>query len=160
MTRKTYLKLTLLTGLVVLALGGWLLHLRFHPPLADADNLVPFVTGIVSIVIIPLLFWFRSTAAYAYVINGFMVIIGTITMAHFGIVKMNSPLALLPDIAILWGNFFVGKALFDLEFLNNAVDPQPRPTFWRYFRYPNNGWWLVHLVAWSAVYALGHILWR
>jgi hypothetical protein len=28
------------------------------------------------------------------------------------------------------------------------------------FRFLNPGWWLVHLVGISAVYALGHFLWR
>ena len=31
----------------------------------------------------------------------------------------------------------------------------PRP-----FRFLNPGWWLVHLVGISVVYALGHFLWR
>ncbi|MFP4081816.1 MAG: hypothetical protein ACLFVG_03550 [Candidatus Aminicenantes bacterium] len=30
----------------------------------------------------------------------------------------------------------------------------------KFFRYPNMGWWWVHLVALSAVYALGHFIWR
>jgi hypothetical protein len=160
MNRKSYIKATLLGGLIVLALGGWLLHLRLHPPQTEAEYLVPFMAGIISIIIVPLLFSFRPTAAYGYVLNGFLVILGTITMTHFGIVEMKNPLALFPDIALLWGNFAVGKALFDLELLNTAADPLPKPNFWRYWRYPNNGWWLVHLGAWSLVYALGNILWK
>ena len=159
------LKSTLIVGLIFLAFGGWLLHLRTHPPLMDSDNLVPFISGIVSILILPLLFWFRSTIAYAYVINGFLVILGTITMAHFSIVHFNGPLSLagilfnttLADISLLWGKFVVGKALFDLELLRSDQDTIPSG---RYFRYPNTGWWLVHLVMLSVVYALGHILWK
>jgi len=163
--RKKVLKNTLITGLVFLAVGGWLLHIRTHPPLMDEDNLVPFISGMVSIFILPLLFWFRSTISYAYVINGFLVILGTITMSHFSIVHFNGPLSLagilfnttLPDIALLWGKFVVGKALFDLELLRSDQDTIPAG---RYFRYPNTGWWLVHLVMLSVVYALGHILWK
>lgn len=165
MNRKALLKVTLLSGLVVMALGGWLLHSGFHPPLMKGYNLVPFLAGLTSIIIVPFLFWFRSTFAYAYVINGFMVILGTITMAHFSIAHFSGPLTLeslffrtmLPDIFMLWGNFAFGKALFDLELLNAATDTVPKG---RYFRYPNNGWWLVHLFAWSLVYALGNILWK
>ena len=28
------------------------------------------------------------------------------------------------------------------------------------YRYPNMGWWLVHLVGLSIVYTLGNLLWR
>jgi hypothetical protein len=165
MKRKSVLKTTLIAGLVFLALGGWLMHTRWHPPLADADNLVPFISGIISIVVLPLMFWFRPTLAYAYVVNGFMVILGTIMMAHFSIVKFGLPLSLngllfnsmLPDIAVLWGKFALGKAIFDLDFLKSDQDAQPQG---RYFRYPNTGWWLVHLALLSLVYALGHLLWK
>ena len=168
MNRKAYIKATLLSGLIVLALGGWLLHYRIHPPMAHGYDLIPFITGIITIIIVPWLFCYRSTYAYAFVINGFMVILGTITMAHFSLAHLSGPLTvqalffntLLPDILMLWGNFALGKALFDLEVLNTAADPLPPLTFWRYWRYPNNGWWLIHLVTWSLVYALGNILWR
>lgn len=165
MTRKSSLKMTLIAGLVFLSLGGWLLHLRIHSPLVQYENLVPFISGIISIIVLPTLFWFRPTVAYAYVINGFLVIIGTITMAHFSITHFTPPVTLggilmdtlLADIMLLWGKFAAGKAIFDLELLNTAQDPMPKG---RYFRYPNTGWWLVHLVSLSIVYALGNILWR
>ncbi|HTY13286.1 MAG TPA: hypothetical protein VMD02_03755 [Candidatus Omnitrophota bacterium] len=165
MKRKEQLKLTLIAGLVALALGGWLLHVRTHPPFAEDENLIPFVAGIISIVIVPLMFWFKKTSAYAYVLNGFMVILGTITMAHFSIVHMSGPVSaadllfktMLPDILMLWANFAMGKAIFDLELLNSATDVVPQG---RWFRYPNNGWWLAHLAGWSMVYALGNIIWK
>ncbi len=165
MNRKAYIKLMLIGGLIVLALGGWLLHFRIHPPFKEGYNLVPFIAGIISVVIVPLLFSFRSTIAYAYVLNGMLVILGTITMAHFSIVHFAGPLnfqnllfgTLLADIAILFGNFACGKAIFDLELLNASTDTVPKG---RYFRYPNNGWWVVHLFALSLVYALGNVLWK
>ena len=165
MTRKNTLKMTLITGLVFLAFGGWLLHTRTHPPLADADNLIPFISGLISVIVLPAMFWFRPTLPYAYVINGMLVILGTITMAHFSIVRFGMPTSLngllfgslLPDIAMLWGKFAVGKAIFDLDILKDDKDIQPKG---RYFRYPNTGWWLVHLLAWSAVYAAGNLLWK
>ncbi len=157
MTRKQTLKLTLVTGLVFLALGGAIMHSRFHPPFTEYYNLVPFFSGLVSVVVLPALFWFRPTLPYAYVTNGMLVILGTITMTHFSIVELGSPFGMLADVSLLWGKFIVGKAIFDLEIVKDDKDIQPAG---RYFRYPNTGWWLVHLFAWSAVYAAGNLLWK
>lgn len=165
MTRKQSIKLILISSLIFLSLGGFLLHVRTHPPLTEAKNLIPFFLGIFSLTAIPLMFWFRQTLAYAYVINGFTVILGIITMAHFSIVFQGSSVTLssilfkttLPHISILLGKFFIGKAIFDLELLNTSTDLLPNG---RFFRYPNMGWWLVHLVLLSVVYAAGNILWK
>lgn len=165
MNRKTTIKGTLLAALFFLALGGWLLHTRIHPITADEDYLIPFVSGLLSIFIIPWLFWSRRTLPLGYLLNGFSVIIGTITMAHFSIAHFEGALSFpsiflnttFADISLLWGKFFVGKALFDLEFLSTDQDVIPNG---RFFRYPNWGWWLVHLVLLSIVYALGNILWK
>jgi hypothetical protein len=164
MNRKKLLRLTLIAGFVFLSLGGWLLHLRVHPPAGDEENYIPFIAGIFSICVLPALFWFRAGVAYAYVANGFLVIIGTITMAHFSIVHFRGPVTLagvmlnttLADIALLWGKFIVGKALFDLQFLHADADTAPGG---RFFRYPNMGWWWVHLAGLSVVYSLGNVLW-
>ncbi len=165
MNRKRALKATLVTGLFSLALGGWLLHLRIHPPTKSRDLLIPFIAGIVSAFCLPLLFWFRRTLNLAYIVNGFLVIIGTITMAQFSIVNFKGPVTavniivntLLADIALLWGKFVIGKAIFDLEFLKSDADLSAKG---RFFRYPKMGWWLAHLFALAAVYALGNILWK
>ena len=142
-----------------------MLHLRVHPPLEEGYNLIPFLSGVISIFLVPLLFWFKPTLILAYLINGFSVILGTITMAHLSLVNFNAPLTpqnlllntTIADIALLWGKFVVGKAIFDLELLHTDQDPVPKG---RYFRYPNTGWWLVHLISWALVYALGNILWK
>lgn len=160
MKRKEKIKATLIAGLFFLALGGWLLHLRIHPVSKDVGNFIPLIAGIVSVFCVPLLFWFRPTIALAYIINGFTVIIGTIAMAQFSIEHFEGPLTAtnillnttLADIAILWGKFAVGKALFDLEFLKSDTDVAPKG---RFFRYPNMGWWWVHLVALTIVYTVG-----
>ncbi len=165
MNRKKMIKTTLVAGLFFIALGGWLLHLRIHPPVKDADFLIPCISGIVSVFCLPLLFWFRRTSALAYVINGFLVIIGTITMAHFSIAHFQGPISALniiinttlADIAILWGKFAIGKALFDLEFLKSDADPAEKG---RFFRYPHMGWWWAHLFALALVYTLGKIIWK
>jgi hypothetical protein len=165
MTRKQMLKNILITGLVFLAIGGWFLHLRIHPPSKNEANWVPFVSGVFSVFILPALFYFRKTLTLAYITNGFLVIIGTITMAHFSIAHFKPPVTLygilfntiLGDILLLWGKFFVGMALFDLEFLKTEAGLAPKG---RYFRYPNMGWWLVHLVTLAVLYALGNIFWK
>ena len=159
------MKATLISGLFFLALGGWLLHARIHPFAREAENLIPFLAGLVSVFAIPFLFSFKKTIVIAYLYNGFSVILGTITMAHYSMAHYAQPLSftgimtgtIIADVFLLWGKFAIGKALFDLEFLHSDEDEMPGG---RYFRYPNSGWWLVHLIGWSAVYALGHILWK
>jgi hypothetical protein len=165
MTVRTYTKSMLMAGLLVLSIGGLLLHSRIHPVSGNSSNFVPAVSGVLSILIVPLLFLFRKTIAYGYVLNGFTVIIGTVTMAHFSIAHWPAQTTvqaillntLLADILMLWGKFFVGKAIFDLEFFGyDAVKEKKGQTI----RYPNMGWWFVHLAGVSVVYYLGHILWR
>jgi hypothetical protein len=159
------IKTTLVLGLVFLALGGWLLHVRIHPLTKYGENYIPFVLGIISALGVPILFWFRSTVAWAYVLNGFSVIIGTITMAHFSITHFEGPVTLenlivktlFADIGLLWGKFAIGKALFDLEILRSETDVAGQG---RFLRYPNMGWWWVHLFALAAVYTLGNIFWK
>jgi hypothetical protein len=155
----------LLVGLVTLSIGGLMLHSRIHPVKTNRSNLVPVVSCVLSILVVPSLFCFRKTISYGYVLNGFLVIIGTITMAHFSIAHWPNPATisaiilntLLADILILWGKFFIGKSLFDLEFFGyDDVREKKGKTY----RYPNMGWWLVHLVAISVVYYLGFLLWR
>ncbi len=163
MVQKQKLRLLLVAGLFFVSLGGWMLHVRIHPLLKLAANYVPFIAGLMSITAVSAMFLFRKTVAYAYVINGMLVIIGTITMTHFSLahppehttfytIMFNT---LFPDIVVLFTNFMLGKALFELEMLKNE---ETRARQGRFFRYPNMGWWFVHLVSLSAVYLLGHLL--
>jgi tellurite resistance protein TehA-like permease len=85
MNKKNYMRLVLILAIFFLALGGWLLHLRIHPTTKDAENYIPLVAGFISVFVIPVLFIFRSTISFAYLLNGMTVIIGTITMTHFTI---------------------------------------------------------------------------
>lgn len=169
---RTYIKSILLCALIALALGGFLLHTRTHPvqqPQSkeiEYDNLVPVISAVLSIIIVPILFLFRKSIPYAYVINSFTVIVGTITMAHYSIANWPKETAvtvhtilfgtMLMDIIILWGKFFVGKAIFELEIFGYDATRERKGNP---LRYPNLGWWLVHMVAVSVVYSLGHILW-
>lgn len=165
MTKKKMIKAILVAGLFFLAFGGWLLHLRIHPLVKNADNIIPLISGIISVFCLPLLFWLDSTITLAYMINGFLAIIGTIIMTQFSIVNFKGPYTLdniilnstLADSSILWGKFALGKALFDLHHLKSDKDMAAKG---RFFRYPNMGWWWVHLFAAALVYALGNIFWK
>jgi hypothetical protein len=165
MKKKEYLRAILILAIFFLALGGWLLHVRVHPPAADAENYIPFVAGIISIFVVPVFFIFRSTTSFAYLLNGMLVIIGTITMAHFSI-EHHPPVwtlktiflgTLLADIILLWGKFAVGKALFELELAVNQPDTPMRRG--RFFRFPNMGFWFVHVVTLTVVYTIGSYYW-
>jgi len=91
--------------------------------------------------------------------------LGTVLMADFTIGTFQGPVTFeavifkstIADIAILWGKFFVGKALFDLEMFGYDATQEKRGVT---YRYPNYGWWLVHLGVIALVYYLGKTLWR
>ena len=128
-------KSTLLTALVLLAVSGLMLHLRIHNfMIADKSNPGTFIFDstrflatlfpLIDLVLVTALFMSRKTAVYGYLLNGLIVIYGTVFMAHFSISEMiekSIPLSsmllksTLADIGIAWGDFFVGKALYDLH---------------------------------------------
>ncbi len=127
MTRRA-----LLFALFLLALGGFMLHYRIHPfMLADKGPGTFHFSGtfflanifpLVDVVLVTILFLSRKTAMYGYLLNGLIVIFGTIFMAHFSIAGlMADPVppsqwitnSLLPDIGLAWADFFVGKGLYD-----------------------------------------------
>lgn len=165
MLQKENIRRLLLSALIAVSLGGWLLHIRIHSPYKNIINWIPFLSGIIGVIAVPGMFMIKKTRAYAYVINGMLVIIGTITMAHVSImhppqtITMGSILigTLFADIAILFTNFYIGKALFELDMFQ-AIDAHVRTG--RFWRYPNTGWWEVHFAALSFVYILGHLLWK
>ncbi len=164
MQSKQNLKLILVLGFFFLSLGGWLLHWRIHTPGDDFSDWIPFFAGLGSVLVLPILFWFKRTLALAYVVNGMLVIIGLITMGHFSLAHWRGGFSLhslflgtlLPDMFILCGNFGFGKALFELNLFHHQEDKMRHGRFWRY---PNMGWWWVHLTALSVVYSLGYVLW-
>ena len=166
MKKKDYFRLVLILAIFFLALGGWLLHLRIHPIAKDAENYIPLVAGFISVFLIPILFIFRSTISFAYLLNGMTVIIGTITMTHFSI-ENHPPVwtlqtillgTCLPDILMLWGKFAVGKALFDLDPV--IIRPDAEISSGRFFRFPNMGFWFAHIVTLTAVYLIGSYFWK
>ncbi len=126
-------KKVLITALVLIALSGLLLHLRIHSFIVkepntqqlifDGTRFFSFIFPLLDIIFVTLLFLKRNTALYGYLLNGFIVIYGTVFMAHYSIAEMFAksipPVQMilkstLPDIGIAWGDFFIGKALYDL----------------------------------------------
>jgi hypothetical protein len=134
-------KRNLLIALFLFASAGLLLHFRIHNFMV-ADKLHPssysfnstlfFASffSLLDVFVVTALFMSRSTAVYGYLLNGLLVIYGTILMAHFSLAEMiarSIPIqamllrSTLPDIFIAWGDFFVGKALYDLYMTEKAV---------------------------------------
>ena len=123
----------LLLALFIMAVAGLLLHLRIHPFLApdklnpslsvfNKANFLAFIFPLVDVVLVTALFMSKRTAVYGYVLNGLIVIYGTVFMAHFSIAQFIAQAvppskwiinSTLPDIGMAWADFFVGKALFD-----------------------------------------------
>jgi hypothetical protein len=124
---------TLIWALVLLAFGGLLLHYRIHYFMV-ADRLHAGATvfsgsfflaslfPLIDVLLVTALFLSRKTAVYGYLLNGMLVIYGTVFMAHFSLAQMMAksiPVpsmflnSTLPDIAILWADFFVGRALYE-----------------------------------------------
>ena len=123
---------SLLFALVLLGAGGFLLHYRIHPFLItdkatgavsfDGTKFLASLAALVDVFVVTLLFRSRRTALYGYLLNGMLVILGTVLMTHFSIayfmakgvppggVIINS---MLPDIAIAWADFMVGRALYE-----------------------------------------------
>jgi hypothetical protein len=127
------MKKTLLIALFLLAISGLMLHYRIHyfmvPDKLNPENLIFDSTKflatlfpLIDAMIVTLLFTSRKTAVYGYLLNGLIVIYGTILMGHYSIAEMTAksiPLdkmllrSTLPDIGIAWADFLVGKALYD-----------------------------------------------
>lgn len=127
-------KRVLLASLFLIAISGLLLHYRIHnfmvmahdqsQPVFDSTHFLAFLFPLIDVVVVTALFASRKTAVYGYVLNGMIVIYGTVFMVHFSIAELTSRSApiqdwliksTLPDIGISWGDFFIGKALYDLN---------------------------------------------
>jgi len=95
-----------------ISLGGLLLHIRIHPPNEELLDAVPVVCGVLTTVLLPFLFNYRRTVAWAYLINLAVVIAGTLGMAYYSMTEWGElvPVTVvnvilrstLADILILW----------------------------------------------------------
>ncbi len=127
-------KRSLWIALVLCAVAGLLLHYRIHnfmvPDPAhpgrfffNSTRFLSFIFPLVDVVLVSVLFLSRKTAVYGYLLNGLIVIYGTILMAHYSLAEFSAKSiaprdwiikSTLPDILICWADFFIAKALYDL----------------------------------------------
>ena len=123
----------LLLTLFIMAVSGFLLHYRIHPFLTpdklhpgglvfNGTNFLGSLFSLVDVFAVTGLFLSKRTAVYGYVLNGMIVIYGTVFMTHFSIAQFIAQAvppakwiinSTLPDIGVAWADFFAGKALFD-----------------------------------------------
>jgi hypothetical protein len=126
-------KRSLLISLLVLSVSGLLLHFRIHnfmvhdkihPEIVrfDGTKFLSFIFPLFDAVVVTALFMSKRTCVFGYLLNGIIVIYGTVFMAHYSIAEFSAKAvpagewflkSTLPDIGIAWGDFFVGKALYD-----------------------------------------------
>jgi hypothetical protein len=124
----------LIAVLVLLALSGLMLHYRIHsfmvPDIThpgsfqfDRTRFLSFIFPLIDVIVVTLFFMSRKTVVYGYLLNGLIVIYGTVFMAHYSIAEIYAKSlpasawllkSTLPDIGIAWADFFAGKALYDL----------------------------------------------
>lgn len=127
------LRRTLLGALCLLALGGLLLHLRIHPfsvpdkvhpggSIFRGPFLAASLLPLLDVLVVTALFAFKRTAVYGFLLNGLLVIYGSVVMGHYAMAMLGPRdpslvdwvlKSTLPDIGIAWADFFVGKALYD-----------------------------------------------
>jgi hypothetical protein len=134
----------LLAALLLLSISGMMLHYRIHRFMVpdktdpsvyvmDSTKFLAFLLPLIDVVVVTGLFLSRRTAVYGYLLNGLLVIYGTVLMGHYSIAEIiarSIPPAdwliksTLPDIGISWADFLVGKILYD-ETMRNAPHSSP-----------------------------------
>lgn len=145
-----------LFALFLVALGGWLLHIRIHPFADNPPNYVPFIFGIISVFFVPILLSFKQTFLIGYLLNGFSVVIGVVAMVTFSVSGLSSPVTFsevvlrttLPHNLILLSRLFIGQMVL---FHYYPTGMGRMFTGW---------WWARHFVYVGSVFAVGHLLWR
>ncbi len=121
-------------SLFLLAVSGMMLHYRIHSFLVhdkidpeivrfDGTKFLSFLFPFLDVVLVTALFASRRTFVYGYLLNGMIVIYGTVFMTHYSIAEFAAKSvpagqwlvkSTLPDIGIAWADFFTGKALYEL----------------------------------------------
>ena len=118
----------LILAFVLLSVGGLMLHIRIHPPVASLFNWIPVAFGAINIVLLPFLFRRAGAAPLAFMLCCITVIAGTIGMAYYSIVEWKEPVTLytvlfkstLADILIL-----AVKVPLGYELLNQVQGTAP-----------------------------------
>ena len=95
-------------ALFFMSLGGWMLHFRIHAIEKSTFNLVPFICGLATTLVLPFLFNYRRTAPWAYLLNLAAVILGTVTMAYFSATNWKD------TVPVTWQNVLLKSTLADI----------------------------------------------
>ncbi len=125
----------LLLGLFLLSAASVATHFSWHsplsPPRAQAlPNIMAFSLALLDLIGVTYLFSRKKTAAWGYLINGLLVIYGTVFMTHFGWSAIGGEGASLfqyilhptaPETLIAWADFFAGSVLYRLWFMEPAT---------------------------------------
>jgi hypothetical protein len=143
-------------ALLLLSLGGWMLHFRIHPVSGNPSNFVPFFFGLMGVIVTPQLFNHKKTVVIAYLLNGAGVIIGTIAMASLSLSRLPHPLTFtglifrttLGDMLIQLPKLFLGQMILT-HFYPQGLG-----------RMFTTGWWVRHFFYFSIAFSVGHFFWR
>lgn len=92
-------------GLFCMALGGFLLHARIHPPSKDAFNWIAIGFPIFNTFILPSMFFRPKAWRWAYLINATTVVVGVVTMTFYSINTWDKPVTML--------NILLGSTMAD-----------------------------------------------
>jgi hypothetical protein len=152
---RTKIKRYLIATLFLLSASGLTVHIMMHSPAQFSYGYIPLIAGVISTCAIPLLFCFHRTLHLANILNGFIAIVGVITMTHMTFTGV--PLYI--DVILVLVKFLIGVSIFYLSIFQD-LNSAPAIKGWNLIRYPNMGFWYVHIILLSAVYTLGHVLWR
>jgi len=130
MVNVSNVRRTLLAGLFLLAVGALALHLNVHSPLHPPpgrtfNNTTASLFVLFDAVVVTWLFSKKKTAVWGYLLNGLLVIYGTVMMTHFGWSHNGPGSSLLsyvyhsttPEIIIAWADFCLGAVLYRLWFI-------------------------------------------
>jgi hypothetical protein len=152
----------LVLTLMFMSLGGWLLHLRIHPPPLDPDGAhnpafwFPFIFGLMNVLVSPVLLSFARTVIIGYLMNGISVVIGIIMMTTLTLSSPPSPLTF--ESFVLKTNLAVMILLFGKLFVGHQILLYHHPRgMGRMFTV---GWWTRHFVYLSIIFAIGHFIRR
>lgn len=151
-----------IAAIVLISLGGLLLHLRLHPisfDPAEPSNpalFLPLAAGVLSVAVTPILLAFPRTFVAGYLWNGMSVVVGAITMTALSVSSPPSPLSagtillgtMLPSVLLLLSKLFLG------EIVLRRYHPGGMGRFFTAW------WWIRHFVYLSVVFSIGRLAWR
>ena len=123
-------------ALFFISAGGLLLHVRIHSPGKSLFNWIPLASGVMTTFALPIMFNFRRTVAWAYLLNLAAVIVGTVTMAYYSAANWQGPVTVgalllrstLPDILILLAKVPLGHHILQHFRRAAMLDEREGPT--------------------------------